>query len=1158
MSMQKTKLGARFLSDSEMGAILPDWKSIHSQIEVFRHDRSARTSSRQEYEQKTNNIGIMGRRGAGKTSILKSFHKKLKEENPYNDIVLPIIIPENMSSGTALMDVILGMLKPLVDAENKAASQGDCIYLNRSRLEQAYHKLVKQYCYIKKDYRDILIHQFTSEQYYVDKTTEVFSSDTVFIEQFSKFIDMLLDRDREDTSRSMVFLFIDDIDLSTVRCMDVVKTLLSYLSHPRIVTFLSGDLDTFEEALTLEFLRQEKALDANVFMKAFGPVRDGDGGLSGDDDHILLEQKKRLSYEYLKKILPPAYRKNIKYWSLEERGNYRVTDEEGKEQKTLAELLAEVTAGKIEKSCFVTDRRGRKTNGIPLMYHLFDETSRGLNNVYNVLLELCREKKGTDTDQQEDTEKMELWRLLQTVIDSVPFYAKYKETLLKKVMIQTGLGAQVDFLSLKNLLYHEDRLQFSAVEGFRLFLLAEFAAGLFSKESRAEPSYQELKLKILAEYIQNEEIDGKVAARRSLLNLQVADKDKTDGEAKEQWILKRLLQCGSFLFDLNLIQYLGRDIIYDIFKTGKKTSGETKELNRFYKIATALKKTIWTICGEDEMHKQEREKYLAELYLQAEDVLLDLLNHLPYHQNVIYGEWLVRGVKLGGAIYQSDTAYNVAIVYLKEAERLLGKIKGNLLNPQYKVPVQGPRISFAGIWKWVKHINGCSLYGLYFESCLRENDRNSKVDLNIGHMEKELIHAGMAKTLGDLIEDIKDNNQIEELNGSSYGSVQGKEDEKERQVIIELDKAGMWNHSYVKEKVFPYLRKKVSDYILNMCSGRLVFDASQLVKGTYIVLRDCNKGTSRKALVYGLVDRLKKILFLSESDHNPGGPWYMRLEHVLVIRCMLEEFLHNHPRVRYGKQEARQFLMELKELPLVIRDKKWDEILEELETRENKFFYKDELPPSQGNDPQSNELLLQENEPQSVRSWFQEWKKLRYDLTKNDDVIKILREQGKIEELDQVVDQVYRKYYLENGTEFEKSYSMNRYIKNYIENTYHKVVQSFTYIEYLVQKKAVCELKKNLHITPEVLKEEWSEMELIFEKEDYMFYFHSYLRYLLANESWATEVGRDAQEIKTLVDSLLESEVLADRMRQSDVFELASQKLGITEAEFEDLFQSRI
>ena len=149
---------------------------------------------------------------------------------------------------------------------------------------------------------------------------------------------------------------------------------------------------------------------------------------------------------------------------------------------------------------------------------------------------------------------------------------------------------------------------------------------------------------------------------------------------------------------------------------------------------------------------------------------------------------------------------------------------------------------------------------------------------------------------------------------------------------------------------------------------------------------------------------------------------------------------------------------------------------------------------------------------------------------------------------------MYKKYYLENGTGSERKYSINECIENYIENTYHKEVQSFTYIEYLVHKKAVCELKKNPQITWKTLKEGLSGMEPAFEKEDYMFYFHSYLRCLLANESWAAEMGRDAQEIKTLVDSLLESEVLADRMRQSDVFELASQKLGITEAEFEDLF----
>ncbi len=1152
MSIQKTKLGARFLSDSEMGAILPDWKSITSQIEVFRHDRSVQKSGQQEYEQKTNHIGIMGRRGAGKTSILRTFHKKLKEGKSCNDIVLPIIIPENMSSGTSLMDVVLGMMKPLVDEESKAAPQGDCIYLNRGKLEQAYHKLVKQYCYIKKDYRDILIHQFTSEQYYVDKTTKVFSSDTVFIEQFSKFIDLLLDRDwnKEGTSEAMLFLFIDDIDLSTIRCMDVVKTLLSYLSHPRIVTFLSGDLNTFEEALTLEFLRQEKALDADVFLKAYGPARNGRSSelsKAEEEEHSLREQKKELAYEYLKKILPPAYRKNIKYWSLEERGNYRVADEEGKEQKTLAELLGEVTAGKMERSCFDADRGEGKTHGIHVMYHLFDETSRGLNNVYNVLLELCGKEKGTDNSQQEeDAEKMGLWRLLRAVIDSSPFYAKYKETLLKNVIVQIGQGAQVDFLSLKNLLYYGGDLRFSAVDGFRLFLLAEFAAGLFSKESREELNYQELKLKILAEYIRSEEIDGKIAAERPLPDLKT--KDKTDQEKKEPWVLKRLLQCGSFLFGLNLIQYLGREAVYDILNVDAKTSAGSPKENRFYKIAVALKKTIWTICVEGKDHRQECGRYLAELYLQAEDALLELLNHLPYHQNVIYGEWLIRDLILRGMRYRDYDSDNVAIAYLGEAEGCLDSIKKYLSESHKYVPAQGVRNDiFIGNWHWAEYTGRCSLYGLYFESCLRENDKYSKIYFNIGRMAKELMYAGMAKTLGNLIEGIEKDNQVQALEGFVYESVQGKEDEKQRQVVVEIDKAGIWNHSYTKEKVFPYLKRKTEGCIEKISGGRMVFDASQLIRGAYAALRDCNKGTSGKALALGLVERLETILFLSEADHHLDSSWYMRLEHVLVIRCMLEEFLLRHPRVRYGKQEARKFLMELKELPLVIRTENWDQIQEELKAREERFFYKDE--------PQAEELPLQEKEQQAKElPALQEWKRLRYDIAKKDEVINVLKKQNKMEGLDGLVDDVYQNYYLGEDTKFGGKDPIEAWIKKYMENTYHEKVQSFTYIEYLVQQKAIHELEKNLQINPEALKKAWSRVEPIPAKEDYMFYFYSYLRCLLANDLQAEEMGRDAQEIKTLVDSLLESEVLADRMRQNDVFELVSKKLGITEAEFEELF----
>lgn len=215
MEKQKTKLGARILSKEELNAILPNAESIYEQIGVFRdsipvnnHGQSIKTY---EIEQKTNNIGIMGCRGAGKTSILKTFFHKLCTENE-KDIILPIIIPENMSSGTTLMDVILGRLKSIVEEQKRTEEDEkysqDCIYSGRNLLEQKYNELVKQYCYIKKDYRDILIQQFTTEQNYVDKTKEVFSSDAEFLRLFNEFMISLLIGSRNLRTGEVLFFIL--------------------------------------------------------------------------------------------------------------------------------------------------------------------------------------------------------------------------------------------------------------------------------------------------------------------------------------------------------------------------------------------------------------------------------------------------------------------------------------------------------------------------------------------------------------------------------------------------------------------------------------------------------------------------------------------------------------------------------------------------------------------------------------------------------------------------------------------------------------------------------------------------------------------------------------------------------------------------------------
>lgn len=560
----KNKIGARCLSDSEAELILPTYKRIYYQIDQFRMEKESvnrlkkqTVNRRDEYEnnrnqdkdQKTNNIGIIGIRGAGKTSVLKTIRFQL-EMNKHNkasklhDIILPIIVPENMSESGTLMATILGMLSEVIterDEEEQKRKKGcntDCI--RKTSLRMKYDEVLKQYTYIQKEYRDILIRQYTTENDYVNRSAKVFNSDTEFINKFNELIDELVNTGEQNGSSSLLFLFIDDIDLSTYRCGDVVKTLLSYLSNENIVTFISGDLETFEEALTLDFLRQENVLNQNILNEKVG-------------NNTLLDSKKLLAYEYLKKIIPPAYRYHIKYWSLEEMGNYCIEDyaenemeekrhtegQEGKGNKekiTLSDLLLQALDRWVDPAFFgyeeirdtesddKENRDQKKNDGnnesvqitrrvLPYTYHLFDHTSRGLNNIYTVLSEIVTVRKA----QKEDYSK-EKKLLIDTIISSKPIYSKYRDDILKNYFYvgSTKADNQVFFDNARNVIYHKRMQEESVydsnnlakyqemysisnpVERFSLFILVDFVARLlyeadYEKEVRADASYKALK-----------------------------------------------------------------------------------------------------------------------------------------------------------------------------------------------------------------------------------------------------------------------------------------------------------------------------------------------------------------------------------------------------------------------------------------------------------------------------------------------------------------------------------------------------------------------------------------------------------------------------------------------------------------------------------------
>ena len=1114
MKKQKTKLGARILSESELNAILPNADSVYEQITVFRNSISEEqgklSDGQHEMEQKTNNIGIMGRRGAGKTSILKTFYHRLRTENEKKeekrrDIILPLIIPENMSSGTTLMDAVLGRLKSVVEEREETGKdkyQGDCIYSGRTSLEQQYNELMKQYCYIKKDYRDILIQQFTTEQNYVDKTKKVFSSDSEFINLFHQFVVRLLQNGQETDEKKteenpMIFLFIDDVDLSISRCMDIVRTLLVYLSNPRIVTFISGDMETFEEELTLEFLRQEGALRKDVFREAYYTVNDVMGRSS------LLERKKTLAYEYLKKIIPPAYRRTIRYWSLEERGNYRITGDDGSNQKSLAELLTEMTEEEWEELYFVYKEDGeRKCMG--LAFHMFDDTSRGLNNVYNVLQEIS-DIKAEEKELAEERKLLLYWRLLETMVDSKALYAKYRSELLQQVIVLGQNWVKVDFANGYQLLYgkadskkaKKDVERFTAKERFCIFLLMDFSFRLFFQEQydyKEVMKYFNLKDRIVQEYLSDETIDDKIAEKRELIDFLENGKIYKEFAADSlQTILIRVLRDVDLMFDLHLIRYLGRTEIYQILGDTERWLSD-KEIA--YKIAYAFSRAI-------QSYSETQEKIQAEIeyvYGQLKRELNKLLNKLSLNPWTIYGNQLISTGKIG-----------IGMEYIGGEGGLAEASFGNIESYMKEYNKYG----FANNLLWAEYGNRNLVYWIIFEQMTGEQWGSIDIRSNA----EETVRAGLIKTIMNWLQEQNYTNryEIKALREGNYaGLLEGKTEtkKKEIQIIKQIDEKGLWDSDYAKDRISDYLRRKKEDYLGKMSQGRIIFDATQLVEMAFPKLENCEEKCLKREYGYNLISRVRRVIFLSADGKPYGqgnfkdGKHYLRLEQVLMIQFLLEGDLNGHTYIGLNeKKELWKFLLELKELPLVIQTSAREKIDKELQEREERFFAE-------------NLLILKDKQ-----------------------VIEL----GKSENWQTAISDICEKYYA-----WPNLGAMEKWIKEHFGEI---AEENYMYIKYLVQKEQIERMKKSLTANENSKKElSWSDIEPAIDETECLFFFHSYLRYLQVNDSEAQIAGARAEDIAKLAEYILDSEIKADEKIQNEVYQAISEELELTEEEFETLF----
>lgn len=414
-------LGAKILSDKSTKQILPNYENIQKDIENIRKINSNYIQNNDDCSiiKKTNNtISILGKRGTGKSSILHTIHNKLIGDcNKYKDIVLDIIEPELMEE-----DDLLGWL---IGAFNKIVLDYERAFLKRTHVDKceivkqtserkpygvnadgncfkncingdvkiefpikdSFDKFVDTYIKKNKAYKEIKNKDYSGDNKYRQDMIDIFCSDVQlwknfesFIEQLTKYINIVNGLGCEESA--LIFILFDDLDLIPYNSVKLLEKIILYLNKPNIVVFIAGDYENMQERIMLKYLKEDHILNPAIYNESI--LR------QNTNRETVLESRKTLAYDFLKKMLPIRYRYNlIEFNSIAAIKNFKAiefnyTDKNNEEEYDLENLLKKFidydNTKIIPDYCYIVFPS--KPRGLISLYKFLYE-NQGSNNVYN-------------------------------------------------------------------------------------------------------------------------------------------------------------------------------------------------------------------------------------------------------------------------------------------------------------------------------------------------------------------------------------------------------------------------------------------------------------------------------------------------------------------------------------------------------------------------------------------------------------------------------------------------------------------------------------------------------------------------------------------------------------------------------------------------------
>lgn len=222
-------------------------------------------------EEFNNIISIIGDRGAGKSSFMKSFLKKI-EEKIKKIKVIPVIDPSKFIKGTEALELIIGYIFEDFKRQLEEITFENDFDRKRDLLEN-FSKVHKGIKYVKGEKSE--------GGNNLDNLLEI--SEAINLD---KNIKNLIKKYLEFIKKEKVIIPIDDLDLNTQHVYQTIENLRKYLMGGQVIILLAIKYDQLENSVKDNFYRE------------YDKIRDFYGIESLKDE---IEDR---TYKYLLKILP--------------------------------------------------------------------------------------------------------------------------------------------------------------------------------------------------------------------------------------------------------------------------------------------------------------------------------------------------------------------------------------------------------------------------------------------------------------------------------------------------------------------------------------------------------------------------------------------------------------------------------------------------------------------------------------------------------------------------------------------------------------------------------------------------------------------------------------------------------------------------------------